>query len=442
MRRAILAFTAILTACSAPGGAPTAAHDTFVPPATERTVTPIKHVVIIVQENRTVDNLFAGFPNADTSWYGRMSNGKRVQLQQVSLDGQDIDNTYADSIRSFDNGKMDGFDLNPSGNGAAGRYAYGYVDPKQSKPYWKMAEQFELADEMFPTEHGQSWTSHLDLIAATTNLTPTRALVDFPSNSPWDCYASPGTVTPTIDSRGNYDSNGPFPCLTKIATMAGTLDAAHVSWRYYAPSIGGDWIGGAWSSFSSIKSVRYGKDWHNVVTPPPTILADVAKGKLAGVTWVTPDWSYSDHGGSGTALGPSWVAAVANAIGTSKFWNSTAIFVLWDDFGGWYDHVPPPQLDFKGLGIRVPCIVISPYVRPGSVVHTQYEFGSVLKFVEDVFNLPTLGSAADGYSDARAASMTDGFDFTQTPLTFHKISAPTPPTYFVTARPSGRVPDE
>ena len=385
--------------------------------------------------------MFLGYPNADTLGYGRMSNGRKVKLQEVSLAGPDIDNTYADSVRSYDDGKMNGFNLNPSGSGTAGRYAYGYVSRKQSAPYWKMAERFELADHMFPTEHGESWAAHLELIASTTNINPTKALVDFPSQAPWDCDAPAGTTTPTLNAKGVYRSNGPFPCLTQVRTMADTLDAAGVSWRYYAPSIT-DWIQGAWSPFGSVKSVRYGADWHNVITPPPTILRDVANGTLAGVTWVTPDWQYSDHGGSGTTLGPSWVAAVVNAIGQSKFWNSTAIFVLWDDFGGWYDHVPPPQLDFKGLGIRVPCIVISPYVRSGSVVHTQYEFGSVLKFVEEVFNLPALGPASDGYSDARAASMMDGFDFTQTPLTFHKIPAPVPPSYFMTARPSGRVPDE
>jgi phospholipase C len=441
MRRLSILSIVALAACSSPSRGPSNAPDAYVPAAMPRSAAPIQHVVIIVQENRTVDNLFEGFPNADTAAYGRTSNGRRVKLREVSLAGPDIDNTYADSVRSYDNGKMDGFNLNPSNGGTAGRYAYGFVNRTQSAPYWKMAEQFELADHMFPTEHGESWAAHLELIASTTNISATKALVDFPSQSPWDCDAPAGTTTPVLTAAGAYKGNGPFPCITRLRTMADTLDAAGISWKYYAPSVN-DWIQGAWSPFGSIKNVRFGADWHNVVTPSSSILADVAKGQLAGVTWVTPDWQWSDHGGSGTSLGPSWVAAVVNAIGQSKFWNSTAIFVLWDDFGGWYDHVPPPQLDFKGLGIRVPCIVISPYVRPGSVIHTQYEFGSVLKFAEEIFNLPALGSVSDGYSDTRAASMMDGFDFAQTPLTFHKIAAPTPPTYFLTARPSGRVPDK
>ena len=231
---------------------------------------------------------------------------------------------------------------------------------------------------------------------------------------------------PTIDVKGNYNSSGgPFPCFTTIRTMADTLDAAHVSWRFYAPSIQGDWIGGAWSSFSSIANVRHGPDWQKIVTPPPTILTDIDAGKLAGVTWVAPDWQYSDHSGSGTTLGPSWVAAVVNKVGQSPFWDSTAIVVLWDDFGGWYDHLPPPQLDFKGLGIRVPCIIISPYVRRGYVIHTQYEFGSVLKLGRcNVRPGSRWARSRTGYLDARAASMLGAFDFTQKPRAFRQDSRP------------------
>lgn len=447
MKRVVPAvFCVLLTACSSgmsrtPSSLDADAGSRLLPlSSTAAPNIPIKHVVIIVQENRTVDNLFNGYPNADTRHFGYMSNGRRVALQQVSLNSPDIDNSYGASIQSYDGGKMDGFNLNYSGSHPGGRYPYSYVDRKDIEPYWKMAEEFTLADHMFPTMHGQSWTAHIDIIASTTNISPTKALVDFPSSSPWDCMAPKGTTTPTIDVQKQYDTNGPYPCLT-IRTMADTLDAAKVDWRFYAPSISGDWIGGAWSPFSSIERVRNGPDWKKIIVPPPTILTDVPAGKLAGVTWVTPDWQYSDHAGSGTTLGPSWVSAVVNTIGKSQFWNDTAIIVLWDDFGGWYDHVPPPQLDFKGNGIRVPCLIISPYVQRGQVIHTQYEFGSVLKFVEQVFDLPTLGSVAEGYSDARATSIIDAFDFTQKPRAFRPIPAPVFPSSFIRMKPSGVPPD-
>ena len=112
-------------------------------------------------------------------------------------------------------------------------------------------------------------------------------------------------------------------------------------------------------------------------------------------------------------------------------WNSTAIIVVWDDWGGWYDHVAAPQLDYDGLGFRVPMLVISPYAKTGYVAHTQYEFGSILKFVEDTFNLGRLGT-----TDTRATSIDDAFDFTQSPRTFVPIQSKYSKTYFLQQRPS------
>jgi phospholipase C len=134
---------------------------------------------------------------------------------------------------------------------------------------------------------------------------------------------------------------------------------------------------------------------------------------LAGVTWVTPSIADSDHAGSQSKTGPQWVANVVNAIGESQFWGSTAIFVTWDDWGGWYDHVVPPQLDSMGLGFRVPLIVISPYAKAAYVSHVQHEFGSILHFTEDTFGLGQLSA-----EDARADALPDCFDFTQVPLKY------------------------
>jgi phospholipase C len=131
-----------------------------------------------------------------------------------------------------------------------------------------------------------------------------------------------------------------------------------------------------------------------------------------------------------------------NAVGEGPDWDSTAIVVLWDDWGGWYDNVPPPQLDFKGLGIRVPCIIISPYAKTNYVSHTRYEFSSILKFTEQAFSLPVLGAPADGYTDTRANSLVDSFNFTQKPRAFVKIPAKYPISYFLTHPQSMRVPDD
>jgi phospholipase C len=335
---------------------------------------------------------------------------------------------------------MDGFEQNCTDDGRpAGLLTYSHLRRDLVAPYWEMAKQYTLADHMFPTMFGPSFTAHLDIISGNTNLDPTHSLADLPTTTPWGCDAPSGTTTTIIDTQRN-EHTGPFPCFTQFRTMADTLDAAHLPWRYYVPPISGD--GGLWSEFDAIKSVRYSSDWtEKVISPTPTVLTDIAGGKLGAVTWVVPDWAYADHATTGP-LGPSWVASVVNAVGQSKYWNNTAIVIMWDDWGGWYDDVPPPQKDFRGLGIRVPCIIISPYARRHYVSHTQYEFASVLRFIEDTFGLPQLGTIKDGYSDARAASLMDSFDFTQAPTPFKKISAPYPASTFLKMAPSMRAPDD
>jgi phospholipase C len=402
----------------------------------------IKHVVIIVQENRSFDNLFAGYPNADAHTYGYLHDGTKVTLQQIPFQQRYLDHYLKTAIGDWDNGKMDKFDLEKSTNGAlAGKYPYSYVQRSQTAPYWTMAQQYVLADNMFPTLWGASFTAHLTLIAGTADLTPTLSEADVPTALPWGCDAPAGTKTATYNANRVEQFGQPYaPCFTQFRTMADTLDAAGVSWKYYAPKISQSG-GSTWSSFDAIKKVRYSSDWTNrVISPPTQILSDAANGKLAGVSWVIPDANWSDHPDYGTAYGPSWVSAVVNAIGASSAWKTTAIVVVWDDWGGWFDDAAPPQKDFRGLSIRVPCLIISPYVQP-HVVHTVYEFGSVLKFVEQVFSLPALGTQSAGYTDARANSLLDSFDFTIAPRPYKSIPAPYPPSFFVSKAPSLRPPD-
>jgi phospholipase C len=406
----------------------------------------VKHVVIVVQENRSFDNLFSGFPGADAPTFGYAGKMK-IDLHPTRLeDPGNIENNWRDSVGSWHKGEMNGFESEHFYGGPRD-YPYAYVPRVESAPYWAMARQYVLADRMFPTEFGPSFTAHLSLIAANTLIEPTPiAEVDAPSQVPWGCDAPPRTRSFTLTQDRVERFNGPFPCFRNFRTMADTLDAAHVSWKYYAAplrQIGGE----VWSEFDSIRSVRYGPDWKNVVSPETRILRDVPSGALADVSWVVPDWRNSDHTGSGGDTGPSWVASIVNAIGKSPYWKTTAIVVLWDDWGGWYDNARPPQLDFRGLGIRVPCIIISPYARvargakTGYVSHTQYEFGSILKFVEEVYGLPPIGPASRGFTDTRATSIMDSFDFTQAPRKFSPIPASYPESHFRNERPSFVPPD-
>jgi phospholipase C len=439
-RFAIVALVATLTcaSCNAAGpptgSLPVAAAPTPVPPMVSSY---IKHIVIVVQENRSFENLFAGWPGADAPMYGYLHTGRRVKLHSMTFEqDQDMGHLFETSLASWNHGKMNGFDLNrfgTLGNGAiVGAYPYAYVDHAEIDPYRVMAARYVLADRMFPTEFGTSFTSHQDLLAGTTQIDANHSLVDTPATVPWGCDAPAGTTTFLVDRLRKIEPNGPFPCFTQYATIADTLDGAHVSWKYYVGWLG-IFAGEVWDGFDAIKNVRYGPDWtRNVIHPETLALTDPAAGHLPSVEWVIPDLAWSDHPAVALDWGPSWVADVVDAVGESKYWKSTAIIVLWDDWGGWYDDVPPPQLDYVGLGVRVPLLVISPYAKKGYVSHTQYEYGSILKFIEQAYNLPSLHA-----TDVRANSLLDAFDFTQPPRAFVPIHAKYPAKFFLTQRGPG-----
>ena len=424
----------IATGCAPNGNSLNPAVSSNALRTSAQTKSPIKHIVVIVQENRSFDNIFAGYPGADAHTYGYMHDGTKINLKPVFFKSPDLGHSFEDSLISIDGGRMDGFDKTLPKDPT---FPYSFLVRKLVAPYWTMAKSYVLADHMFPTEHGASFTSHILLVAGTTKLKQTLALADVPSSQVWGCDAPPSATTPTVDSHLQFHLNGPFPCFTVFKTMADTLDAAGVSWKYYSePEVGcpSHCTGGfQWDIFDAIKQVRYGPDWsQNVINPETKVLDDISSGNLASVSWVMPDWKNSDHPFSDSDTGPSWVAAVVNSIGKSKYWNSTAVVILWDDWGGWFDDAPPPQLDFLGLGIRVPCMIVSPYPKGvGYVSHTQYEFGSILKFIEETYGLPSLNK-----TDVRANSLSDSFDFKKRPLQFKTIPAKYPISKFLYERHS------
>jgi len=230
------------------------------------------------------------------------------------------------------------------------------------------------------------------------------------------------------------------PCF-EHPTLSDELDAKGVSWRYYTPSAGSIWTGpNAIQHICQAETknghlVCAGSAWSNVVIPPKRVLTDIAENQLAAVSWVIPTGKNSDHAGTITNTGgPSWVASIVNAVGNSPYWADTAIFITWDDWGGWYDHVPPPQVRVNCsewgcgyvYGLRVPLMVISPYTKSGYISHVNHDFGSILKFIEETFGLGSLG-----YADALADDLSDCFNFNQTPLAFHSITAPLGADHFL-----------
>lgn len=389
----------------------------------------IKHIVVIYQENRTFDNMFNGYPGADTVQQGTIHTGQVVPLQQVSLAvGYNIGHKGKDFFTAVDKGKMDGFDLVAAGNvGSAHGYVlvppnpeYAIVPPAENKPYWIMASQYALSDRTFASNIDSSFVSHQYLIRGQAN-----SAVDNPGGVPWGCDTPGGALVPTLLANQKYGP-GISPCFDG-PTIGDELDAKGLSWNYYAPQVlqqgaPGYNFGGVWSAYGAIKHMRYSSHWGtNVHWPETDILKAIPAGNLASLTYITPKLQNSDHPSCFTLNGPSWVSAIVNAIGNSQFWNSTAIIVEWDDSGGWYDHVLPPALDYDGVGFRIPMILISPYAKHGYVSHTQHETASILKFAEDTFGLPQLAP-----SDTRAVDFLDMFDFTQQPSQFHTIPAPLP----------------
>ena len=144
--------------------------------------------------------------------------------------------------------------------------------------------------------------------------------------------------------------------------------------------------------------------------PVDGVMTDIRQDRLPAVTWITPRYEVSEHPQYNFCLGESWSTKVINAIMKSPMWSSTAIFLTWDDYGGFYDHVPPPQVDGFGFGIRVPLLVISPYAKRGVVDHRPGEFSSVLRFIEDNWGLGRLT-----HRDRDADNLSYDFDFSQEP---------------------------
>ncbi|HEY6486336.1 MAG TPA: alkaline phosphatase family protein [Candidatus Cybelea sp.] len=444
-----------------------------------RSAPKIKHIIIIVQENRSFNNLFYGYPGAKTASYGYDKDGKKIALKPVTLaTSWDLQHN-AKGFLAACNGtgkipgthcRMNGFDnetwtctmkksATSGGNlePAAGATPppcpnpnppYSYVPHDEVKPYFDMAKQYVLADEMYASDYdSSSFISHQYII---TGRNP-QSSVDYPDGS-WGCSGAPGDVIgilgadrqlPDPGKKNDYEP----PCWDP-QTLGDELDTAGLDWAFYAVPVagkgalrpdGGSSRGrGIWSAYQAIKHIYDGPDWsQDVLSPPAKFLNDLGRGSLRSVTWITPTYANSDHGGSASKTGPSWVTSLVNSIGESPYWDSSAIFVFWDDYGGWYDPEKPSYVDNDGLGARLPLLIISPYAKRGHVSHVHYEHGSILKFVEEQFGLHALSA-----SDQRAKSPSpDCFDFSQPPRKFVPIEASHGATYFENEPLDTRTPD-
>jgi phospholipase C len=405
----------------------------------------IQHVVIIVQENRSFNDLFYGYPGATTATYGYNSYGKKIRLLPVGLETTwDIDHS-SNSFFAACNGtgsipgtncRMNGFNNEYVGCGHSGQQpcpnknpTYSYVPHSETKPYFAMAKQYVLADQMFASNFdASSFISHQYIISGQA-----ESAVNYPDSS-WGCPGGPSDKIATVGQQRQIPSGYEVVCWDPT-TLGDELDSAHLPWAFYTATVNGDL--GIWSAYQAIKHIYNGPDWsQDIITPQTQFFSDVSNGNLRTVSWITPTWENSDHAGSGSNTGPSWVTSLVNAVGQSKYWDSTAIFIFWDDYGGWYDPVAPAYVDYDGLGLRLPMLIISAYAKKGYVSHVNYEHGSILKFTEDQFGLPRLTP-----SDTRANSPTDAFNFSQAPRKFVKFNAPYDKEFFLRQPIDHHIPD-
>jgi phospholipase C len=465
VKKLSVALIFALAACGGGSGgtklfAPASAHH-------RASSSPIQHIVIIMQENRSFDNMFYGYPGANTATTGMGHDGTVYPLKPINLAyAHDQNHYHYQFLLDFDNGKGDGFDQQIYGNNGSQKYCtkylwvnyppcylihgppfnkepYTYVIQAQVQPYWDMAKQYALGDNTFSSNNGPTFASHQYMIAGRSGHAS-----DIPSlgGGPWGCdapseweyYLKYGAADPPqYDPIFGHEIKGPDPCFpikmtgpdSTYTTIADELDNAGISWRYYVqpPKIDSWWL----NAFDAVKSIRYGPDWSNgdISSPDTNVLSDIDNGNLQSVSWVMPHGHASDHPGGGSGnCGPDWVALIVNAIGKSQYWNSTAVIVMWDEWGGWYDHVIPQQYPDpitganEGLGFRVPLLVVSPYAKAGYISHQQHEIASSIHFIRETFDLPPLGTGTKyHFADERADGFDDIFDFTQKPIKFKAI---------------------
>ncbi len=372
----------------------------------------IDHVVFIIKENRTFDNMFGTLNSTYGTKMCALSTGQVVPMGRAAdRYSHDIDHSFAAALLAMNGGKMNQFDLINLGDFDGGLLTCRQFTAADIPNYFAYARHFALGGKMFSSLHGPSLPNHLYTIAADSFGVLENPFHGLSTSFSWGCDA-PNDEEDQELVRVLLPSGiiaAQFPCFSSVKTMADSLDQAAVSWKYYAPPNTDP--GYIWSTFDAIHDVRYGPDWNKVVDTS-NFISDVQKNQLPAVSWViTPFWQ-SEHPYQSTCEGENATVTELNALmSNAALWNTTAVFIIWDDFGGIYDHVAPPDLDTFGLGPRVPLLVISPYARKAYISPTQYEFSSVLKFIEERFGLPALSAR-----DADANDISDSFNFSQTPL--------------------------
>jgi phospholipase C len=367
----------------------------------------IRHIVWIIQENRTFDNYFGTYPGANgippETCLPVLPGSTRCVKPFHITEGPPCDMSHEWNVAhaAWDNGRMDGFVWAEGSN-----FTMGYLDQRDIPNYWAYARHYVLADNFFSSLTGPSLPNHVYTVAAQSGGLITNV-----------CSAD--HEIDELKSRMDDDDGFSFASIVKL------LAAHNVSWKYYvqtrAPLPKGNLDPchvtapephelGLWNPLPGFKAVRDNPGLMDRLVDLKEFESDLQHGTLPAVSWIVPDFQDSEHIPAPADQGMWHVTGLVNALMRSKYWADSAIFITWDDYGGFYDHVAPPQMDAYGYGPRVPLLVISPYAKPGYVTHQQGDLTAMLRFVEERFNLPHL-TARDHYT----GDMSDAFDFDQSP---------------------------
>jgi phospholipase C len=361
--------------------------------------TPIGHLLVLMQENHTFDNYFGTYPGADGIPPGtcmpvdpHASGSRCIRPWHIGTKPiEDLDHSSSTFAAQYDGGRLDGFVKAIDARNESGRQAMGYYDGRDLPYYWNLADRYTLFDRFFSSATNGSLDNHLYWISGkatdVSKLAPGQGL-------------DPGP--PTI-----FDE----------------LQAAGVSWRFYvqnySPRI----------NYQNLARIHDANRTSQVVWNPllyyrrfvndPALsshivdlnqyFVDLQNGTLPAVAYIAPSGS-SEHPPGSIVVGQRFVRSLLNPLMQSSSWDSSAFLLAYDDWGGWYDHVSPPQVDPYGYGIRVPAILVSPYAKRGEIDSTTFDFTSILRFIEDNYGLPPLSQR-----DAHANSLASAFDFSQAP---------------------------
>ncbi len=379
---------------------------------------PIDHVIVIVKENHTFDNYFGSFPGAEGITTCKLKNGSAFTCPKApDRTLRDLSHAHDSALTDWDGGKMDGWEDVAGSDQGGDHLAWAQYDESSIPNYWAYAKAFTLADHFFADELGPSYPGHMFTLAAQAGW----ALGNPPTNIThpyWGCDQSSGSTVDVLDNT-SCTVKQVFPCF-KIPSIPDLLPS-NLDWKFYGtnfyvfPEI--------WSMFNGIDGIRNNSsNWAKVVNVSQ-FTKDIQNHTLPAVTWLVNQDLNDEHPQvGGICAGENWTVGYINQVMQSSYWKSTAILFTMDDFGGWYDHVPPPRqygcdkTKPYGLGFRLPLIVISPYARPGFIFKEVSEHASIARFIEGVFGLGQLSDLDPAAQDGQANDLMNAFDFNQTPL--------------------------